>query len=520
MNTHRDELIHRWREGNLSEEELHRLNEALTTPEDRAAMRGEWFLEASLPEALRTSRLLKVAELPQMRKGKGWLNWRPLMAAAAALVIAGVSVWWMHGPTVAPSTAEDPAGAPRPPLAVVMQTINAEWKTMPFQPDDRVPAGVIALTKGIVRLQFMCGATVVIQGPAELDLKTEREAEVRSGLVTATVPPVAEGFTLLAAGWRAVDRGTVFGVDARSPEHAVVQVLEGRVDLHRTASSHIARSLTTGEGVRLSSAGGIEPAGDTTMKFPREMDIIDRAASAERKQFESWQQQRTSLTQDPSLVLYFDFEATDLARGVVRNLAPGATPGSDGSLIGGEWTQGRWPGKHAVAFQRAGDLVRVRLGATLEAATFVASVRLEPVAKATQTILLSPQVGPGQIYWMLAGRIPASPNGELVFIKTPEHGADIRLASRRGLAAEERGRWMQIAVVHDPSAHRVRHYLNGSLIEELPLDDATPLKLRQLVIGNWGFSSEPRNLVGRMDELAIFRRALDETEIRAFQTPP
>jgi len=71
MNTHRDELIHRWREGNLSEEELHRLNEALTTPEDRAAMRGEWFLEASLPEALRTSRLLKVAELPQMRKGKG-----------------------------------------------------------------------------------------------------------------------------------------------------------------------------------------------------------------------------------------------------------------------------------------------------------------------------------------------------------------------------------------------------------------------------------------------------------------
>ena len=52
---------------------------------------------------------------------------------------------------------------------------------------------------------------------------------------------------------------------------------------------------------------------------------------------------------------------------------------------------------------------------------------------------------------------------------------------------------LQIAVVHDPSAHRVRHYLNGSLINELPLDDATPLKLNQIVVGNWGFTSEPRN---------------------------
>ena len=53
-------------------------------------------------------------------------------------------------------------------------------------------------------------------------------------------------------------------------------------------------------------------------------------------------------------------------------------------------------------------------------------------------------------------------------------------------------------------------------MKENPLDDAHPLKLRQLVIGNWGFTTEPRNLSGRMDELAVFKRALSDEEIARF----
>lgn len=89
MNTHLDELINRWREGRLSDEDLRRLTEALDTPEGRASLRANWFLEAALPEALRTSPLLRVsrkAEPQQTRKWTGWLSWRPLAAAAAGLV--------------------------------------------------------------------------------------------------------------------------------------------------------------------------------------------------------------------------------------------------------------------------------------------------------------------------------------------------------------------------------------------------------------------------------------------------
>jgi hypothetical protein len=92
MNAHLDELINRWREGKLSDEELRRLTDALATQEGRAALRGDWFLEAALPEALRTTRVLKLAQkldpmvTSQTRTWTNWLSWRPLTAAAAGIV--------------------------------------------------------------------------------------------------------------------------------------------------------------------------------------------------------------------------------------------------------------------------------------------------------------------------------------------------------------------------------------------------------------------------------------------------
>jgi len=91
MNTHLDEPINRWCDGKLSDEELRRLTDALATPEGRTALRGDWFLEAAIPEALRTTPLLKLAQkldpmaISQTRKWTNWLSWRPLTAAAAGL---------------------------------------------------------------------------------------------------------------------------------------------------------------------------------------------------------------------------------------------------------------------------------------------------------------------------------------------------------------------------------------------------------------------------------------------------
>ena len=447
-------------------------------------------------------------------------RWWPVpLATAAAFLITSLG-FWLWQPAVIPVVENKVAAAPAPAnVAVVTQTVEAKWKGAAFKADDRVPVGRLALTSGLVRLQFLCGATVIIEGPAELELTSERGAEVHSGLVTAIVPPVAEGFTLVAAGWRAVDRGTVFGIDARSPDRTEVHVIEGKVDLHHGSDASVRSTLTTGQAARLTAQTLVEqPA--ASARFPRESEVIDRAASADRRQLEAWQTHSEVLAADPSLVLYLDFESADHDRGIIRNRASGADPRTDGTLIGGEWTQGRWPGKQAVALQRVGDLIRTQLRSELNAATFMMSVRFEPTAPAEQTLLLSPDVRPGQVYWLLSRRAPNVPNHGLVFIKTPAQGANLRLAAGRGLTPQEREQWVNLAVVHDPATQRVRHYLNGELVKELPLLDATPLRLRELVIGNWGYTREPRNLVGRIDELAVFNRALNAAEVRSLVHSP
>ena len=366
-----------------------------------------------------------------------------------------------------------------------------------------------------MRLQFLSGATVVIEGPAELELTSDHGAEVLSGLVTANVPPVAEGFTLTAAGWRAVDRGTVFGIDARSPDRTEVHVIEGKVDMHRGADAAVSSTLTSGKTARLTSTTLVEQKA-ASAHFPREADVIDRAARASQNQFDAWKLRSNSLAADPGLVLYLDFEAIDAERGIIRNRAPEASPRSDATLIGGEWTQGRWPGKSAVAFQRVGDLIRTSLLKRLDAATFIVSLRIELESPLTQTILLTPDVGPGQIYWLISGLEKPNRGNGTVFIKTGDQPKNFRFASNRPLKRAELGQWHTLAVVHDPDNKRVRHYLDGALVRENPLDDSHPLKLRQLVIGNWGFTTEPRNFAGRMDELAVFKRALSDEEISRF----
>jgi len=164
----------------------------------------------------------------------------------------------------------------------------------------------------------------------------------------------------------------------------------------------------------------------------------------------------------------------------------------------------------------SGSLIRTSLLKRLNAATFIVSLRIAPESPLTLTILLTPDVGPGQIYWLISGLEKPSRGNGTVFIKTEDQPKNLRFASNRPLKRAELIQWHTLAVVHDPANKRVRHYLDGALLNEKPLDDSHPLKLRQLVIGNWGFTTEPRNFVGRMDELAVFKRAFSDEEIAKF----
>ncbi len=75
MNEELQRLLHRWREGSLSAEEMRTLTELLALPEARAALRRDWFLETALPQSLAASSVIVRTPQPSLaERVRAWLT--------------------------------------------------------------------------------------------------------------------------------------------------------------------------------------------------------------------------------------------------------------------------------------------------------------------------------------------------------------------------------------------------------------------------------------------------------------
>lgn len=489
--------------GTLTSVEREELEERL---QHSAADREHFWQQAEMHALLHHMLRSSLGAERQTPKSVRWLSWRPLASAAAVLLVLGLANWsgWM-------SIGKHRGDEHIREVALIAQESGAKWNGADWRTGDRLRPGTVKLDQGLVRLRFFSGATLLLRGPAELDLHSEMEARVRRGVVTATVPSVAQGFTLSTDGWRLVDRGTVFGVHAPSGAAAEMHVLTGQVDLHREGlTTALEKSMTTGQAARLERDGVLATFDATPDFFPSETDMLTQTQSEQQQQ---WERAIAAMKKDSRLALYFDFDGAERDLGIIKNLAPQAAGGSDGVFIGGEWTEGRWPWKRAVEFRRAGDLIRAMPRLTLSAATFAAWVRFDDKPHRRRTLMLSPHVRRGQFYWLADAGAPGSKGDHILFIKTPAKGSDLVNTAQNVVSQSDRQRWQHLAVVHDVATMQLRFFVNGRLVSEQGLSSAEPLDLEQIVVGNWGYTQEAGNFNGRMDELAIFSAALTAEEI-------
>jgi hypothetical protein len=444
-------------------------------------------------------------------------TWRAL-AASLVVLVGGFWLWWAFGGDPRARLAlEKPQPNSGRELAVVTFTRDLTGSGSVYRAQDGIPAGSLKIDSGQLQMRFFSGATVTIEGPAELELRTEMEAIVHQGLVLANVPSVADGFTIRTRAWRVVDRGTVFGVDARHPERPEVHVLQGKVEMCR-AGLQPELVLTAGQGARMVDAGKPVSILAQPGEFPNPESLLAKTHEQARQRYEGWLKASEKFAQDEALVLYYDFQRAASDQGILFNRAPQARNGSEGILVGGEWAEGRWPGKKAVRFSRVGDLIRSRPGEHLPTVSLLAWLRLDnPSPASPVALMLSPHVVPGQFYWLVwprsvaqGGRTPA-----IHFVKTNSAKQDDHYEETATFHRPVAGRWIQIGVVHDAQSGRISLYSDGKSVLVKSLKDTNPIDLSELVFGNWGYSQEPRNFVGVVDELAILRRALREEEMAA-----
>ena len=122
---------------------------------------------------------------------------------------------------------------------------------------ERKGAGTVAIDSGMIRMLFDSGVEVTLQGPAEFELVESDRMVLSSGILTAHVPPGAEGFRVDTPNAQITDLGTAFGVALDPDGGSRVSVFEGEVEVEEPNSGD-RKLLTEGQGAVVTSESKLE----------------------------------------------------------------------------------------------------------------------------------------------------------------------------------------------------------------------------------------------------------------------
>lgn len=498
-----DEILAAYLAGDVSAEERERMEQILA--EDPAALAdflGQLRISMSLHALLGgsddglaagilattqgLSRQAIAKKIIRVQKRRTPLKKMLALAAVLTLGAFGIFNWQM-----------------RQPLARVGRTTGAKWSLGDWKEGDSLRRGLLQLDQGVVEIRLSKGAIAVVEAPATFQITGNNRIKLIDGKLSANVPPAAHGFTVDAAGFSVVDHGTEFGVVVSraadgSPE-SEVHVSEGGVVVK--AKSEADRPLVESEALRI-SAGSVESIPEQSEKFTGKsrLNIADAGAV---------------LAADPAALVHFDFE------GVLQNRSV-AGQGIVPVVSGCQPTEGRWPGKGALAWKSAEDRVRFAVPGELRAITLAAWVRFDARTHLQTSLLMSESELPGDVHWYVWD------GGQLGFAVIGSDGEWHQFMAPTPLSQLSAGKWSFLVTTFDGST--VSHYLDGVLLTSQPLIGIAPMRLGTVELGNWGVTpSSPvraseasiqkhnnrvRNLSGRMDHFTLLAKSLTAGEVR------
>ncbi len=483
-----DALLQKYADGNLSAAELQHLN---GRQRDDAATRRQLIellnLDSALAALSESDDTPLDAPLPtaDRQQGKAYQRWPAArqgmqrLAVVACLLGLLATAWWWQMSARPWASVQSRVGAGE---LVVGAPLRGE---------------LYCIDEGIVQFVTARGAEVVMEAPAEFRLESVDRLVLTRGRVSVEVPSAAKGFSVLTPSGEAVDLGTRFGVDVPTVGPAEIHVFQGEV-IAKASGSNAGNNLYGGDAVTM----------DRGASVARELRSAAFIESAEMRELTvglaSGQRQRSeaaiaAIRNDPNLIVALDFESQQSRPGVYR------------------MSQGRWPGSRAPEFVNVGDHMQLDVGGDRDwkQLTLAAWVRLDRLGEPFQSLLHTNGWGgdkPGQVHWMVTRH---STMRLALYGNTLAPGSDERewYPDSRTSVLPERGRWVHLATVYDSLDKTVRFYLNGRFDKQTRQAIAHPARLGPAQIGNW--NNHDRKLSGRIDELILLGRAMNDGEIEA-----
>jgi hypothetical protein len=416
-----------------------------------------------------------------------------------------------------------------------------------------VPKGrKYALASGLMEITYDTGAKVILQGPCTYVVESERGGFLSGGKVTAlvekkkdkrrepkdsmlhaqpsavakSIPPSVPLFAVRTPTASVADFGTEFGVSVDERGMTGSHVFHGKVvltALDRGEKQNPGIILAANESARIERRPGslalvvrrqaIDPAGFVSSE--RFALKIKEIGELPLKPFRDWRDTSEKLLRNrKDLLAYYDFQRDhnhprdENGYELLQNRAA-TGHGFDGRVMGAirmGMAQGRFPGKDALKFTYPGDGVHINIPGKFSRLTLMASIALDRCDYYSGILMTDQWERPGQLHWQFD-------RDGIIQFSFPDIGNYRFTASE---AADFAG-WHVWSIVLDMSNKRVTTYVDGRRLNESILPKEYALTIGEATIGNWApwEGSSARPLFGRMDEFAIFDRALGDAEIKA-----
>lgn len=396
------------------------------------------------------------------------------------------------------------------PVATVVQESDAVWNPAGLvpEPGSAMKQGTLILERGRAVVSLSQGTSLVLEGPARIQIDRANRIVLQEGRLRARVPTQAHGFTVKTPNFTVVDLGTEFGCHVLPDGSGEVHVMEGRVEVRSAQSQFTPKTLTAHQALRVSGEKADTIASEPDRFLDQEQFALARRTRQEA-QFAAWRTASRELAADASTLLHLDFETGSDTR--LMNRANPAHAGAEAIIQGCRWTQGRWTGKGGLEFSTPEDRLRITVNGTYPAMTLITWIKSADLASRQHLLAPSGDYRAGEMDWIINSDGTWGIGVHLSTAGDPARNWRVTLAPA-GLTP---GRWHMLAAVLDTPARKASLYLDGNLVSEGFLEGRTPLSLGSLEIGNSDRHRTLRpNFRGRMDELSAHSIPLPADEIR------
>lgn len=498
-----EEIFNRLADNLASDEDHRRLGEALrSNSEARRAYREFMALHSALhwdyvagaaPQATPAPSLPPAS--PPARARTGWVSAFLAGISLTMTIVAAIAVSWSMGwsPTRPLTIVND--GGSEVIAALLVDKVDAEFAR------DRGPAGVrfgpgeYELQGGIVHLRFAQGADMILAGPARFRIRDAQNVQLLLGKARVIAPSTAKGFTIATRAAHFIDLGTEFGLRVDPDGASDLYVFDGQVNIADPRSGKVLTEIFEGKSSRYVDGVAAAPPQLQGSEFPTPGTIG----------LKRWEQYEQELRKSPGLIAFFPFRRGDVPS-LLQN-AVGDDVMSHGTIVGARWVSGRWQGHGALLFDSDADCVQFEIPGEHMELTIAAWIKVDRLDFELNAILNSDGYKPGGVHFQLNRQ--GFPRGGVVVdgnFRDKVLGNPVQV-----------GAWSHVASVMSTSTRTQQIHVNGILVRERTWTPRQAIRPGSCRIGNWLPEGKDRIATrafrGRMDELAIWNRALTLQEI-------